>query len=236
MAEEHFSIESLAVYLHLTPPQVQRLADRGRLPGRKIGGQWRFAGAEIHHWMEERMGLLDDGELAHVEGVLERSAGDAHESLTVVDRLPVEAIELQLPARTRGKVILGMAEVAARTGSLWDPGKMADAVRAREDMQPTALDNGVALLHPRRPLPGILGGAVLALGISPGGIPFGGSGGILTDVFFLICSMDDQGHLQTLARLSRLLAKDHFLDDLRAAEDAAGVHRLVAEHEQEVLS
>ena len=48
--------------------------------------------------------------------------------------------------------------------------------------------------------------------------------------------MDDQGHLQTLARLSRLLAKDHFLDDLRAAEDAAGVHRLVAEHEQEVLS
>ena len=54
MAEEHFSIESLAVYLHLTPPQVQRLADRGRLPGRKVGGQWRFAGAEIHHWMEER--------------------------------------------------------------------------------------------------------------------------------------------------------------------------------------
>ena len=50
-------------------------------------------------------------------------------------------------------------------------------------MHSTALDNGVALLHPRRPMPAILAEAVLALGITPGGIPFG-SGGSLTDIFF----------------------------------------------------
>ena len=76
---------------------------------------------------------------------------------------------------------------------------MADAVRAREQLQSTAMDNGVALLHPRRPLANILAEPVLAVGISPQGIPFGGSSR-LTDVFLLICSCDDRGHLRTLAR------------------------------------
>ena len=49
---------------------------------------------------------------------------------------------------------------------------MVEAVRAREEMHSTALDNGVALLHPRRPTVTDLAEAVLALGISPGGIPF----------------------------------------------------------------
>ena len=64
--------------------------------------------------------------------------------------LPVTAIEIPLSARTRNSVITSMVDVAARTGWLWDPGKMAEAVRSREDMFPTALETGVALLHPRR--------------------------------------------------------------------------------------
>jgi len=42
-------------------------------------------------------------------------------------------------------------------------------------------DIGVALLHPRRPQASILGEAVLALGITGQGIPFGGTSG-LTDL------------------------------------------------------
>ena len=42
MARQDFDIDELAKYLHLTPPQVSRMADRGKLPGRKVGGQWRF--------------------------------------------------------------------------------------------------------------------------------------------------------------------------------------------------
>ena len=37
----------------------------------------------------------------------------------------------------------------------------------------------------------------------------------LTDVFFLICSVEDRGHLQVLARLSRVLGWPGFLDALR---------------------
>ncbi len=55
----------------------------------------------------------------------------------------------------------------------------------------------------------MLAEAVLALGITPGGIPFG-SGGSLTDIFFLICSTSDHEHLRILARLSRVINDSGF--------------------------
>ena len=231
MAHKDFDIDSLATYLHLTPQQVAKLADRGKLPGRKVAGRWRFARAEVHHWLERRIGLSDEDELVEVEGVLRRDAGaEPRRKICIAEMLPIEAIAVPLPARTRNSVITRMIDLAAETGCLWDPGKMADAVRAREDMQPTALDNGVALLHPRRPMARILSQPFLALGCTATSIPFG-TGAPMTDIFFLICSMEDRGHLQVLARLSRILAAPGLLDALRAAPDARVAHHWIADTE-----
>ncbi|MBI3838997.1 MAG: PTS sugar transporter subunit IIA [Planctomycetia bacterium] len=232
MAEDDFGIESLAAYLHVDPARVLRLAERGKLPGRKVAGQWRFAQAQVHHWLEHRIGLSSDEELVQMEGVLRRAAGKIDESvISIADLLPLEAIAIPLAARTRGSVITSMVELAARTGWLWDTAKMAEAVRAREDLLPTALENGVALLHPRRPLASIVGQAFLAFGRTHRGLPFGAPRGVLTDLFFLICSVDDGGHLRLLARLSRLISDPSLLDELRHAPDAAAVHRAIAQRE-----
>lgn len=231
--EDLFTIESLAAYLHLDAAQISRLAERGNLPGRRIGGAWRFSKPEIHHWLERRIGLSGDDELALMENALERPdlRTDA-ETLSIADMLPLEAIAAPLPARTRNSVIDSMTELAAQTGWLWDPPKMAEAIRNREEMHPTALDNGVALLHPRRPMPAILGQAFLALGITGQGIPFGGSRGVLTDTFFLICSLEDRSHLRVLARLSRIINDAELMAGLRSAPDAVAVHALIAERER----
>jgi PTS system nitrogen regulatory IIA component len=231
MAADDFDIESLAAYLHLSPQQVMRLADRAKLPGRKVAGQWRFSRAEIHHWLEDRIGLSDDDDLVDVEGVLRSSAAVEDQEIVIADLLPQQAIAVPLSARTRSAVFHSMIELAVGTGWLWDPEKMLQAVRDREKMYPTALDNGVALLHPRRPMPGILDQGFLALGCTTTGIPFA-SGGGLTDVFFLICSVNDRSHLRTLARLSRVLAAPGFLSALRDAPDPAVAHGLVAETEE----
>jgi PTS system nitrogen regulatory IIA component len=232
MPQEDFDIDSLAVYLHLTPQQVTRLADRGKLPGRKVANQWRFSRAEIHHWLEHRIGLSDEVELVEVEDVLRRSAGTKPADVCIADLLPVEAIAVPLKARTRTSVIKRMVQLAADTGLLWDAPKMVEAVRAREDMHPTALESGVAMLHPRRPLTRILAQPFLALGRTASGIPFGGQAA-LTDIFFLVCSADDRGHLRTLARLSRVLAAPGFLDALRDVPDAMAARKLIAETEQQ---
>ena len=234
MSKEDFTVESLAAYLHLTPAQVQKAAERERLPGRKVSGQWRFSPADIHHWLEDRLGLQDDEKLAHVEQVLDHSAPSDETAISVADLLSVQAIALPLAARTRRSVIDSMAELAAETGFLWDTDAMAEAVLAREDMQPTALDNGAALLHPRRPMANILAEPLLALGVSPQGIPFGGARGKLTDVFFLICSINERDHLRTLARISRMISDDSFMEQLRNAGAPENVLDLLAKREAEL--
>ncbi len=230
MAQADFDVDRLAAYLHMSPAAVMKLAERGRIPARRVGGEWRFSAAEIHHWLEDRIGLSDDEALVQMEGALDRAADADVAEVSVSDLLRIEAIEVPLDARTRGSVIIKMCELAARTHLLWDPAKMAEAVRAREDMHSTALDNGVALLHPRRPMAAILDEAVLALGITPGGIPFG-TGGRLTDIFFLICSTSDHEHLRMLARLSRVINDGAFLAAMRGAENAAELHEIIEQRE-----
>lgn len=233
MAEEDFDVGGLAAHLHMMPAQIMKLVDRGKLPARRIAGEWRFSRAEVHHWLENRIGLSDDLELAELETNLERTDSSSTGNLSIATLMPVEAIAVPLAARTRGSVITAMAELAASTGLLWDAAKMADAVAAREAMHPTALDIGVALLHPRRPHPSILGEAVVALGVTSQGIPFGGTSS-LTDMFFLICSTTDHEHLRILARLSRMITDNDWLTALREAPDAIAAHRLIAERDSEL--
>jgi PTS system nitrogen regulatory IIA component len=74
-------------------------------------------------------------------------------------------------------------------------------------------------------MPSILGEAFVAFGRTARGIPFGGK--VLTDLFFLIASLDDRGHLRTLARLSRLIGDSDLLAELRSAADARSAHELI---------
>jgi PTS system nitrogen regulatory IIA component len=82
-------------------------------------------------------------------------------------------------------------------------------------------------------MPAILAEAVLALGITHGGIPFGSTGS-LTDIFFLICSTSDYEHLRILARLSRVINDADFLRNIRAAPDAAAIQRLIETREETI--
>lgn len=234
MSNEDFEIDSLAAFLHLTPQQVARMADRGKIPGRKVSGQWKFSRAEIHHWFENRIGASGEIELVEVEQTLERQRPTGETYAEIGEMLHVTAVNPLLNARSGRAVISSMCELAAQTGQLWDPEKMAEAVKAREELHPTALENGVALLHPRRPMPQILGEPLIALGKTGGGIPFGGGGGGLTDIFFLIASVSDRQHLSTLARLSRMLADPGFITELRDSDSAGDLVRIVQRREQEI--
>lgn len=236
MASKDFDIDQLAAYLHVTPDQVTKMASRGKLPGRKVNGQWRFSESEIHHWLEEQIGVGDAAELEKVEKILERNWDTTiDERSTLSEFMMVEAIEVPLHARTRGSVIREMSRLAASTGLLWDADTMAEAVQAREALHPTALENGVALLHPRRPQASILSDSLVALGISPQPIPFGNAAGHLTDVFFLICSTDDQVHLRILARLARIVSDEVFLTMLRSTTSPSEAMELIRTTEEELI-
>ena len=229
---EDLDVPKLAEYLHLTPEQIKKMAVRGRLPGRRIGGQWRFSEAEIHHWLEEQIGVSDANELDKVQRGLDRAAGEVTDR-PIHELCTVETAALPLNARTRGSVIRSMCDLATQSGLMWDAPAMAEAVRVRETMHPTALDCGVALLHPRRPQTSLLADSVVALGICPSAVPFSDTGH-LTDIFFLICSYDDSSHLRILAKLSRMVADGEMLTNLRQSQSVPEAWAFLRQAEEAV--
>ena len=230
MSNEDFDLPSLAEFLHITPAEARKMAERGRVPGKRIGGQWKFFRAEIHEWFENRIGLSDERELAEVEKVFEIQS-----QKQLVDEFHIpDLVFVPFLAKTKPKVIQLLCDSVTATGVLWDPDRMADAIRKREDLHPTALGNGVAMLHPRRPMTNIIGEAFIALGVTSSGIAFGGPRGTLTDIFFLIGSTDEAVHLRVLARLSRLIQEPEFLDTLRSMETSADAHQCITDFDAQL--
>lgn len=227
---EDLDVGQLATYLNLNPDKVVKMATRGRLPGRRVGGQWRFSEAEIHHWVEDQIGVSDADELVRYERVVAPKFA-THSTPSIASLCPSTRIEVPFLGRTRGSVIRRMCELATIGGMMWDAAAMRTAVENREQMHPTALQCGVALMHPRRPQTSILAESVIALGVCASPVPFSDQGQ-LTDVFFLICSYDDPTHLRILARISRLITDTDLLDSLRASSGPSGAHQAIVDAER----
>ena len=236
MPHTNLTLQQLSRYLHLPDAKIRKLVDRGEIPSRRVNDEPIFSRDEVNRWLERRIGFSDEEELVQVEEALRKSAppGTAEETISLVSLIPTGAMAVPLLAKTRDSVIRSMVQLAGSTGLLWDTEAMGEAVKMREELHTTALDNGVALLHPRRPMPSILGDTFVALGMVKSGVPFGGAG--LTDIFFLICSMDDQVHLRILARLSRVLTSLDFLSRLRDSTKESEIRELFSEAEQNIHS
>jgi PTS system nitrogen regulatory IIA component len=224
-------MEQLAAYLQRDVREVGKLASRGQLPGHKVGGEWRFARAEINHWIETQLPAYTEKQLANLESAAGRGDGEP----LLASLLSEASIAVPLGASTRSSVLRELVNLAEQTWQVYDPTAVHDAIRQREEMASTALPNGVAIPHPRRPLPAALGESVIAYGRTASGIPFGAPQGGLTDIFFLSCCRDDRTHLRVLARLTRLFLRPDFLDDLRAAETPAETWEKITAAERELL-
>ena len=196
--------------------EVEKLASRGRIPGQKRQGEWRFHESEVVSWLETELRDFSDDELAGVEAGQDSESVDAGRPLTSI--LRPELCEAHLPAKTRRSVMEALVEVAGRTYQVWEPAAVLAAVKERDDLCPTAHAGGVAVPHPRSPMPDVLGESVAAFGRVVGGVPFGAPDGGLTDLFFLIACRDARTHLHVLARLGRMLQLDGFREDLRGCE------------------
>ncbi|MGE3316231.1 MAG: PTS sugar transporter subunit IIA [Planctomycetaceae bacterium] len=230
MSHEWINLDALAAQLGRDRREIEKLANRGRIPGRKVSGEWQFHPVEITHWLEQEMRDYNDDELAVVEHSQRSTEVDA--GIPVSSLLRIETVEVPLHARTKRSLLEELVEVAGRTWQVWQPALVLSAVREREDVFSTAFENGVALPHPRNPLPDALGESVIAFGRTLSGIPFGAPKRQLTDLFFLVLCRDSRTHLQVLARLGRLVQHTEFLQKLREAEDSRSAYDVICAADQ----
>ena len=53
MAPEVMTIDDLATYLQVSKSSLYKLAQDGRVPGKKVGRHWRFHRNAIEAWLKE---------------------------------------------------------------------------------------------------------------------------------------------------------------------------------------
>jgi PTS system nitrogen regulatory IIA component len=226
-------LEQLAAYLHRDVREVSKLANRGYLPGKKVGGQWRFASTEINYWIETQMHAFTEQELEALErrGTISYVA----EEPLISAMLTESTIAVPLRASTKASVLKELVNLAEQSWQIYDVGALHDAVKHREELGTTALESGVAIPHPHRPLSAkAQGESVIAFGRTGAGIPFGSPDGGLTDLFFLVSCRDSGMHLRVLARISRLMLRPGFLDELRGAESVQETYQIIEQTEREL--
>ena len=147
--------------------------------------------------------------------------------------LPVEAVIAELASKTRDDVL---AELSANI-VLRLPGMPFDvileALLEREMLGSTGIGDGIAIPHAK--LQGLTRDPLLAFGRSSDGVDFNSLDGRTAHLFFLLISSDaDVGaHLQTLARISRILKDSEVRNRLMKAPDSVVIHRIIHQKNRE---
>ncbi len=219
MEHESMDVEQLASLLQRDAREVAKMASRGHLPGQKVGAKWRFSSAEINHWIESQMHAYTEQELLALEQ--HPAATMTSEPLLVSSLMSETTTAVPLRAGTKGSVLRELSKLAEQSWGMYDADALLAAIKQREEMGSTAFNNGVAIPHPIRPLSEkAQAEALIAYGRTASGIPFSAGAGGLTDLFFLVACRDHKTHLRVMARLSRLMLKPTFADELRAADTA----------------
>src|SRR5438876_12291722 len=103
MENETMDLEQLASYLHRDVREVNKMASRGYLPGQKVGGQWRFASAEINYWIETQMHAYTEQELTALETGAGRGSLDQQPLVSAF--LSESTMAVPMAAGTRASVL-----------------------------------------------------------------------------------------------------------------------------------
>lgn len=219
------SVKEVAASLHVSTREVIRMAEQRILPAEQVRGQWQFRAGEIWNWIEENL-----------ENLPERRRKDKHPeppaSLLVSPILKDAAVSVDVLAKTRASILRELAHLAEQADSSIDERLLLASLQDRESQGSTALQDGVAIPHPSKPI--YAEGPVIAIARTAQGIIFGQRDGGLTDLFFMICCPTQTDHLLFLGRLCRMLIDPRLQAALRDAPDRNSFISAITKAEREL--
>jgi excisionase family DNA binding protein len=221
MVTERMTLKEAADYLKLNEKTVSRMAQEGRIPAQKLARQWRFQRSSIDSWIARHAATPAD------QQQLPPDATGLPLPLTVANAISPAHISLNLTAPDKYAVLRELCALVL------DPGEerlfetLFQALKAREDLCPTCVSEGVAIPHARNALVGIVDIPVLAYGRHQKGVDFGALDGKPVHHFFLLCAPNVRQHLQLLSRLARLVNNPDFRAKLSAARQPDDIIALI---------
>jgi mannitol/fructose-specific phosphotransferase system IIA component (Ntr-type) len=145
------------------------------------------------------------------------------------------SILLDLHSHDRNGVLSELIETIPSISGNGDlKNQLHRALIQREELSCTALGRGVAVPHTRNTIASVAGKTLIVFGRHQKGIDYCAPDHTPVHLFFLLMAPDINRHLQTLARLTRLVREPHLRTDLCDARSAQDVIDAIREAERRV--
>jgi len=222
METEFMTLKEVALHLRLAETTIARMARDGELAAQKFGDNWQFSRTAVDAWMAAQPAL---------EQRLPVEATGLPEPLTVAGSMSADHMNLALQGPTKDAVLRELVGMVIAPGNERHTEFFFQALKAREDLCSTCVNEGIAIPHARNALVGLVNKPLLAYGRHVTGVDFGAMDGQPVRHFFLLCSPNVREHLQLLARLSRILHKSDFRNRLEAVDLPADIIAMVRDAE-----
>lgn len=223
MENELMNLRDVARHLRLNEKTVSQLALDGELPAQKVARGWRFSRMAVDEWLSRRPTIVNE---------LPTEATGVPATLTLAGAMDVGRMNLKLHGPTKDAVLRELVALVIDPTQKRQAEIFFLALKAREDLCSTCVNEGIAIPHARNALVGLVDEPLLGYARHAAGIDFGALDGKPVQHFFLLCAPTVREHLQLLARLSRVLHGADFREKLAATQTADDVIALVRVAEQ----
>ena len=236
MTHEMMNLAAAAEHIHVSPMDLKHAAQRGEIKSQKRGDEWYFDHVDLDEWSQRNLlAATEKEQLRRHKSMVQKNAREKKGEWRITDYLSVKTIFLSLPGKTKAGIVRDMADLAKKTGFVYDPDGLYKELMDREEVASTAVGHGAAFLHPKYHDPYLFEEPFVIYARSQRPVYFGGPDDEPTQHFFLIAATDHDLHLQILARLAVMSHATEFLDILNNAMTSEDAHAIIKAAEEGLL-
>ncbi|MDU2383812.1 MAG: fructose-specific PTS transporter subunit EIIC, partial [Finegoldia magna] len=152
--------------------------------------------------------------------------------MEIKDLLSKDLMIMNLKSTTKKDVIDEMIEKLYENNVINDVLKFRSEIMKRELESSTGLGEGVAMPHAKT---SAVNKPAIVFARSTTGVDYEALDGEDTYIFFMIAATEGQNqmHIETLAKLSKLLLKEGFIDRLKSSESPEDVYKTIDDYAEE---
>ena len=220
------TLTELSAYLKLSEKTLHKMIKNSEIPCTKIANQWRFSRTMIDDWLRSKMEVVPQNDLSRL---IEKE----YDIVPLSRLIDENAMIMDLQSDYKEGVLSELAQKAYDNKLVSDKKYLINKLIEREKLTSTAIGNGIALPHLRKPSNEIINEPKIVIGISQRGIDYNSADGNPTHIFFLILSDSEVVHLRILSKISRVLRKEEALIKLRKLKTKEQFIRFFIEAEKE---
>jgi PTS system nitrogen regulatory IIA component len=236
-------IKDVADLLNVSEKTIRRWISDGKIPAYRINQHYRFSRTEIENWVISHKLDKTDGVspfFSETEQSEQSSTSPAEKTkggskqFSLFRAIHKGGVLQQVPGQTKEDIIRTTMKMVSKDLHV-DADVMSDLLLDRENLMPTALNNGIGVPHTRDSLLNAHHDVVFVV-FPTEPLQYGALDGKPVHTLFFLFACEDKRHLHLLAKIAHLSSHSHSLALLQSKPSKEKLLSFVKDWEGQILA